>query len=120
MHGVPAHLDLGHFHGAILERIDLGIHIIHFRFGAEPPGVISVEGDWELYGADGGVVDRQEEPSERGAFRLHVLIGREVVSSEVSAPDWFELSFDSGHRLRVYDRSQLYDSFSIQPGDIYV
>ena len=104
----------------MLERIDLGIHIIHFRFSAEPTGVISVEGDWELYGPSGALVDFQEEPSEREAFRIHVLIGRKVVSSEVSAPEWFELEFDSGHRLRVYDRSPRYESFSIQPGDIYV
>jgi hypothetical protein len=120
LYGVPADLDLRHFHGAMLERIDLGIHILHFRFGAEPPGVISVEGDWELLDPGGTVLDQQEEPSERAAFRVHVLLGREVVGSQVSAPEWFELRFDSGHRLRVYDRSREFESFSIQPGDIYV
>ena len=120
MYGVTADLDIRHFHGAMLERIDLGIHIIHFRFGADPPGIISVEGDWELLGRDGSVIDRQEEPSARDAFRIHVLVGREVVSSQVSAPEWFELRFDSGHRLRVYDRSPVYESFSIEPGGVIV
>jgi hypothetical protein len=120
VHGVPADLDLSHFRGAMLERIDLGIHIIHFRFGAEPLGVISIEGDWELLDAAGEVIDRQEEPAERDAFRLHVLLGREVAAWEVSAPTSFTLTFDSGHRLRVYDNSRQYESFSIQPGNIYV
>ena len=120
MYGVPASLDLRHFHGATLERIDLGIHIIHFRFAADPAGIIGVEGDWELVAPDGAVLDHQEDPSEREAFRVHALLGREVVASEVCAPEWFALTFDSGHRLRIYDRSTQYESFSIQPGDIFV
>ena len=120
MYGVPVDLDLGQFHGAMLERIDLGIYIVHFRFAAEPTAIISVEGDWQLIGPDGRILDQQEEPSEREAFRIHVLLGRQVVASEVSAPEWFSLTFDSGHHLRVYDRSVQYESFSIQPGDIYI
>lgn len=104
----------------MLERVDLGIHILHFRFSMQPAGVISVEGEWELMGPGGEVIDRQEEPRERDAFRLHVLLGREVVGSDVAAPEWFALTFDSGHQLRIYDRSREYESFSIQPGDIYV
>ena len=33
MHGVPANLDLSHFVGASVARIDLGPYIIHFLFG---------------------------------------------------------------------------------------
>jgi hypothetical protein len=30
------------------------------------------------------------------------------------------LRFDNGYTLRVFDHSTQYESFSIQPGDIYV
>jgi hypothetical protein len=48
MHGVPADLDLDPFLGATLDRIDLGLHIIHLRFEGEQNPVIGIEGDWEL------------------------------------------------------------------------
>jgi hypothetical protein len=38
----------------------------------------------------------------------------------VQAPDWFSLTFDNGMVLKVYDASQEYESFSIQPGNVYV
>ena len=120
MHGVPADLNLAPFHGAMLERVDLGIHIIHFRFGTEQRTEISIEGHWELRDGTGRLVDQQMEPSERDCYRLHVLIGRAVVATEVSAPESFALGFDSGHVLRVYDRSEHYESFSVMPGNVYV
>jgi len=104
----------------MLQRIDLGMHILLFHFLMEPAGTISVEGYWELVDPDGVVLDRQEEPSERDAFRVHVLLGRKVIGSKVSPPESFTLAFDSGHTLRVCDHSPHYESFSIQPGDIYV
>jgi hypothetical protein len=120
LHGVPTDLDLTPFHGAMLDRVDLGPFILHLRFAAEASPVISIEGDWELRDAAGRVLDRQMEPAARDAYRLHVLLGRTVASTEVDAPESFLLRFDSGHTLRVFDRSRQYESFAIQPGDIYV
>jgi hypothetical protein len=120
LHGVPPDLDLRPFHGATLERVDISRFILHLRFAAEAAPVISIEGDWELRGPDGRIVDRQTEPADRDAYRLHVLLGRTVAATEVDAPESFLLRFDSGHALRVFDRSRQYESFSIQPGDIYV
>ncbi|MDF2774299.1 MAG: hypothetical protein K0S86_3799 [Geminicoccaceae bacterium] len=120
MYGVPADLDLSSFVGAILERIDLGQHILHFRFAMEPAGVISVEGDWELRTPDGHLLDQQMEPSLREAYRVHPLLGQSVTGYVVDAPTSFVLAFANGHTLRVFDRSREYESFSIQPGDIYV
>ena len=120
MYGVPADLDLTHFRGAMLEQIALGPFIIHFRFGADPEGVISVEGDWELLAPNGHVIDQQQSPEERDAYRLHVLLGRTVVETEVMPPEAFSLTFDSGHRLFIFDRSLEYESFSIQPGSVFV
>jgi hypothetical protein len=120
MHGVPPNLDLSPFHDAMLERVDLGCFILHLRFAGNHQPSISIEGDWELRGPDGEVMDHQMEPATRDAYRLHVLLMKTVVSSEVTAPESFLLRFDSGHTLRVFDRSTKYESFSIQPGNIYV
>ena len=120
MYGVPASLDLKPFLGANLQRVDLGIHIIYFHFAMEPVGRISVEGDWDLVGPDGRMLDHQQEPAERDGYRLHVLLGRDVVGYEVSAPEFFSLRFDSGHVLRIYDHSPEYESFQLEPGGIIV
>ena len=53
MHGVPANLDLSPFVGATLEHIDLGKWVLHFYFAMTPPGVIAVEGEWELLDSAG-------------------------------------------------------------------
>lgn len=118
MYGVPRDLDLSRLHGAVLERIDLGMFILHFRFSG--PTEIAVEGEWELIAPDGQVIDRHMEPAERDAYRLHVLLGQPVARTEVSPPESFTLGFAGGHQLRVFDRSTEYESFSIQPGNIYV
>lgn len=57
MYGVPASLDLRPFLGASLERIDLGLHVIHFRFAMEPEGCISVEPHYESFQIEpGGII----------------------------------------------------------------
>ena len=120
MYGVPADLDLSGFVGAPLQHIDLGQFILHFRFAADPERVISVEGDWELRGPDGVVLDHQMEPAAREAYRVHALLGQNVTGYVVNPPTSFVLAFENGHTLRVFDRSREYESFSIQPGNIYV
>jgi hypothetical protein len=120
LYGVPSDLDLSPFRRAILERIDLGQFILHLRFAADAEPTISIEGDWELRGPDGGLIDRQMEPASRDAYRIHVLLGKTVESTEVRPPESFRLRFDSGHMLEVFDRSRQYESFSIRPGDIFV
>jgi hypothetical protein len=47
-------------------------------------------------------------------------LGQKVVGVRVQAPDWFELHFANGVVLRILDDSRQYESFSIQPGDIFV
>ncbi|HSU97411.1 MAG TPA: hypothetical protein VLI40_09290 [Gemmatimonadaceae bacterium] len=120
MHGVPADLDLTPFVGASLQRIDLGKWIIHFQFDTHPAGVISVEGEWELLDSLGAVIDQQEDPAERESYRLHHLQMHVVVSAHVQALRWFSLTFDNGMVLKVYDASSQHESFSIQPGDVYI
>ena len=120
MYGVPADLNLTRFEGAYLEQIALGPYIVHFHFGADLSPVISVEGRWELSDSSGRVVDRQIELAEREAYRLHVLFERAVVATELHAPGWFELVFEGGYTLRIFDDSPQYESFHIQPGELHV
>jgi hypothetical protein len=120
VYGVPADLNLTPFHGAALEQIALGEYIVQFRFGGNPCREIGVEGGWELRAADGSLVDRNQDTTEREAYRVHLLLGRTVLASEVRAPKSFTLKFDSGHTLEIFDDQTEYESFSIQPGDVFV
>ena len=119
MYGVPADLDLSKFKAATLIQICIGEHQIQFHF--HPEGSISVEGRWELRDSTGALVDASTDTdAERDALRVHVILGKIVESYSISAPDSFALRFESGHSLAVFDDSKQYESFSIQPGDIYV
>ena len=82
--------------------------------------MIGVEGEWELLGPSGERLDGHQDPTEREVYRFHAVLGADVISFEVAAPDSFTLHFSTGHRLRVFDRSSHYESFSIQPGDVFV
>ena len=116
MYGVPADLDLAFLHGAELIQICIGLHQVQFHF--HPIGSISVEGDWELQDAADVRIDGFHGGAERPPYQLHRLLGRRVNASEVSAPSWFSLRFDSGDLLRVFDDNPEYESFQIDPGGI--
>ena len=118
MYGVPANLDLTFLHGASLIQICLGQFQVQFHF--HPVGRIYVEGGWELLGAAGETLDRSYDETDRPPYELHRLLGEEVTSTEILAPDWFSITFDSGLVLRVFDDSEAYESFQIQPGDLVV
>jgi hypothetical protein len=118
MHGVSADLDLQFLHGAELIQVCVGLYQVQFVF--HPEGNICVEGEWELYAADGSELDRSRPSPRQEPFQLHRLLGQRVVASSVSSPVWFGLRFERGDLLRIYDSSKEYESFSIQPGNIYV
>jgi hypothetical protein len=127
MYGVPADLPLSMFENATLIQICLGEVQLQFHFQSVdykwpgPTGPeISVEGDWELHDSSGEIVDRDESNAEREAYRLHRLLGKQVVGTEIDPPRSFALKFDDGHMLRIFDSSDQYESFSIQPGNIFV
>ena len=118
MYGVPANLDLSFLHNGELTQVCLGLYQAQFHF--HPIGSISVEGGWELLDETGRSIDRNYEKSDRPPYQLHRLLGRKVLTTEVSAPKWFALTFEGGAVLRVFDDSQQYESFSIEPGEIIV
>lgn len=117
MYGVPENLDLTFLHGREVVQIRLGLYQIQLHF--HPDATIAVEGEWELFDAEGRELDRMESPRTK-PFQLHRLLGKLVAGSEVSPPLWFALRFEGGELLRVYDRETQYESFSIQPGNIFV
>lgn len=118
MYGVPADLDLAFLHGAVLIQVCLGQWQVQFHF--HPAASISIEGRWELLDTAGVRIDGAHDTSERPPYQLHRLLGQRIASSEVAAPKWFALRFDGGEVLRVFDDSEQYESFSIQPGNIFV
>jgi hypothetical protein len=121
VHGVPIDLDLSFLHGAELIQVCIGQYQLQFHF--HPVGSVSVEGGWELRDATGAWIEgaaRSDNRGERPPCHLHKLLGRRVAATEVRAPQWFALRFEGGDVLRVFDDSVQYESFSIQPGNIFV
>src|SRR5258708_1872635 len=116
MHGVPKNLDLRQFHGDHLTQLCLGPHDLQFKFGSG--GNISVWNGWELLDSNGTLLDQATD--NRECYKLHVLLMHTVVDSKVDAPRSFTLVFDNGMRLTIFDDSDQYESFSIQPGDVFV
>jgi hypothetical protein len=117
-YGVPADLKLGFLHGA--ERQFIGLDLYQFQFRFYPDGYISVQGEWELRDAAGERIDGRHDSRDRPPYQLHRLLGRRVVGSKVSAPEWFSLQFEGGEVLRIFDDDSHYDSFQIEPGSIIV
>ena len=111
MHGVPKDLDLSHFVGKTL--IQLGIGEFQVQFNFHPHSNISVEDDWELYDSYGSVVDRSVPNDQRAEYRLHRLLGQEVVGWQIDPPRSFSLRFANDLVLRVFDNSRQHESFSI-------
>jgi hypothetical protein len=118
MRGVPATLDLSRFQNATLLQIGLGEFQIQFHFSDNT--YLGVEGDWELRDSSGVLIDRASPNAARMQYRVHVLLGRQVTKTAVSPPSHFALTFETGHELRVFDNSTQYESFSIQPGDVFI
>ena len=125
MHGVPVDLPLASFVGFTLDSICVSQFQVLFHFSGEP-GVssrISVEGGWHVQDAAGAVVDGFEEHSVRKQYRIHILLGRTVAAFSIDAPRSFQLVFDSGHRLTIYDDNTHYETFSVHPAsgaEVYV
>jgi len=122
MYGVPESLDLRGLQGARLYQVTWREHSVEFVFYSVqvPLWTINVEGGWELRDGSGVIIDRSMENSDRRAFYAGLNIGKAIVDTRLNPPQWFELEFDDGTVLRVLDDSTEYESFSIQPGDIYV
>lgn len=122
MHGVPADLDLAMFTNATLIQVCIGPYDLQFHF--DPRADISVYGKWALRDGSGALVDERAADddtaySSRPNLHFHQLLEQAVTGTSVDAPRSFSLQFSSGHTLTVFDESP-YESFSIQPGNVFV
>src|SRR5438874_2055711 len=115
---IPADLDLSFLRGAELIQVCLGMWQVQFHF--VPTASIVVEGEWELADEAGRVIDRSSDTVREQPFHLHLLLQRIILGVEVSAPLSLALRFTGGLVLRVFVRSDGSESFSIQPGNIFV
>jgi hypothetical protein len=118
MYGVPADLPVQRFVGDFLSQVGIAVDGVHFTFGHS--GTISVGGRWELVDGDGKLIDCACHHDKRDAYRVHAIFNQDVAESSIDPPHSFSLTFSSGHRLTAYDDSPQYESFSIQPGDIFI
>jgi hypothetical protein len=117
MYGVPEDLPIERFVGDALFQVRLGLDGVHFAFGQA--GTISVYGHWELLDSNGVMIDQYRGAEDRQGYHLHVIFNADVVASKVQPPEWFSLTFSTGHELKIYDEPQ-FESFSLQPDDIHV
>ena len=122
MYGVPENLDLERFADFQLVMISLGPHRIRFHLQKDVQNYaeISAEGKWQIRDEGGEILDEFVPNDQRECYRVHRLLMLSIVDWRLNAPDWFEIEFEEGYKLRVYDDSDEYESFSIQPGDIFV
>jgi hypothetical protein len=71
----------------------------------------------------GALVDERLADDNSYAARpnlyFHHLLEQTVTGTSVDAPRSFSLRFSSGHTLTIFDESP-YESFSIQPGNVFV
>ena len=118
MYGVPADLPVQRFVGDFLAQVCIGMDGVHFLFGQS--GTISVGGRWELVDSTGKMIDCACEHDVREAYRVHALFNQDVTDSSIDPPHSFSLTFSSGHRLTIYDDSPQFESFSIQPGNVFI
>ena len=133
MHGVPSNLPLKQFIDATLDQICIGEHQLQFHFsttlspseikhGKFPePRSVCVEGEWEFRDSTGKILDRVLEHSEWETYSIHRLLSQRVTAFTINPPRSFTLAFETGATLTIFDDVSIpYESFSIQPGDIYV
>ena len=123
MYGVSKNLPLQRFIGDSICQIALALHSVHFKFNQA--GSINVDGGkWQIHDSSDEIVDESIDdealPSSRQHYRIHVILDSDVTKIEFDAPLSFSLVFASGFRLTIYDNSTQFESFSIQPDNIFV
>jgi hypothetical protein len=127
MYGVPDDLPVEMFIGAALEQVCIDPWDIQFRFIGPPEApifkTITVEGRWELRDVAGTIIDRGDRSignAQHETFRVQAILTSTVTAAYLNAPESFTLTFDDGEALTVYDDSEQYESFSIQPGNRFI
>lgn len=118
MYGVPKDLPLDCFLGQECTLIAIGRFEIRFMFPSRDN--ICVYGKWEVSDGTGKVIDRARDHDGRASYCVHKIIDSPVHRYSIDVPRSFTLFFENGYSLTVFDDSEQYESFSIQPGNWYV
>lgn len=117
MYGVSKNLTLGRFVGATLIDVE-GTPCLYFHFSSDL--LIGVEGRWILRDERRELLCWHERQEEQDLSKMHEIIGKVVAGYEIQAPHSFTLFFSNGFSLMIYDDSDRYESFYLQPGDVFV
>jgi hypothetical protein len=110
MHRITSDIDLSPLIG--LEVTQVGVGRFEMILSLHPEGSITIEGEWTLRETSGAVVDRKMEHSQRGVWRLPVLLGKKILRCTVKNETHLEIEFN-GFVLDLEDSSKQYESFSI-------
>lgn len=118
MYGIPPDLPLDRFVGRECSLIGIGRFEIRFLF--PDAGDICVYGGWEIRDGSGGVIDRSRDHADRDFHRVHAVLDSPVQRFVINPSASFTLYFENGHSLTVFDDSNQFESFSIEPDGIHV
>jgi hypothetical protein len=120
MYGVPPDLPLDRFLGQNCTLIAIGSVEIRFMFPSSGDICVYIHGRWEVCDDCGRMIDRTREHAERTCYFVHKILESPVHRYAIDAPVSFTLYFENGYSLTIFDDSEQYESFSIQPDGIYV
>ena len=101
--------NLGVYPGTTLTEIVLREHDLTLVFtmpSVYPPQIprtlsIGVHGKWELRKPDGTVLDCSRDHQARSEYRIHRMIGKNVVKASLSRPLNYHFVFDDGYEFRM-------------------
>jgi len=117
MYGIPKDLDLEHIIGAECNLIGIGQDILNINF--TPEGTIGIEGSWEYLDKNEQIIDKYSRDEEKESYKLHGLLGKKISSYNILSNKELLIIFENGEKIKIFDDSDQYESFSIWQ-DIYI
>ena len=123
MYGVSANLPLYRFVGQTLECITICQYQISFNFSTGRDAVCAM-GSWELHDENDYLIDKETAINlelkvalrDRENYRVHKIIGQDIVAYKIDSPLSFTLRFNNGYSLTIFDDSHQYEFISITIG----
>jgi len=112
MNRLPKNFNAEEFVGKTLEQLGIGLFQTQLRFSGKI--VVSIEGSV-------GIDQSKQIPVFEAGSILLKMIGKRVTKSSVLGEEKFDIIFENGIRLIIYDSNSTSESFSIDsPSGIVV